>query len=100
MKEFENKVALVIGGTRGIGNATTNALLQEGATVHIVGRNVDKIEDNPNLIKHSVNISDEQQVQELNAKIEWHKTYSCRKNRRSICYTICIKKTKHICLVF
>lgn len=70
MKEFENKVALVIGGTSGIGNATTNALLQAGATVHIVGRNVEKIEDNSNLIKHSVNISNEQQVQELNAKIE------------------------------
>jgi len=26
MKEFKNKVALVIGGTSGIGNATANAL--------------------------------------------------------------------------
>ena len=48
MKEFENKVALVIGGTSGIGNATANALLEGGATVHVVGRNTDKIADAPN----------------------------------------------------
>ena len=53
MKEFEKKVALIIGGTSGIGNATTNALLENGAIVHIVGRNVDKVEDTPNLITHS-----------------------------------------------
>ncbi|WP_445456455.1 SDR family NAD(P)-dependent oxidoreductase [Flavobacterium sp. HNIBRBA15423] len=70
MKEFEKKVALVIGGTSGIGNATTNALLDGGATVHIVGRNVDKIADAPNLIKHSVNISDMEEVKGLISKIE------------------------------
>ncbi|WP_298325901.1 SDR family NAD(P)-dependent oxidoreductase [uncultured Dokdonia sp.] len=69
MKEFENKVALVIGGTSGIGNATTNTLLEGGATVHVVGRNTDKISDAPNLIKHTVNISNTQEVDGLVAKI-------------------------------
>ncbi len=69
MKEFNNKVALVIGGTSGIGNAATNALLDAGATVHIVGRNVDKVADIPNLIKHSVNISKIDEVETLISKI-------------------------------
>jgi NAD(P)-dependent dehydrogenase (short-subunit alcohol dehydrogenase family) len=70
MKEFENRVALVIGGTSGIGNATTNALLEGGATVHIVGRNVDKVADTPNLIKHAVNISNTAEVDALISKID------------------------------
>lgn len=65
MKEFEKKVALVIGGTSGIGNATTNALLEGGAIVHIVGRNVNKVADAPNLVKHVVNISNTDEVQTL-----------------------------------
>jgi len=70
MKEFENKVALVIGGTSGIGNATTNALLASGATVHVVGRNTAKIADAPNLIKHTVNISDTTAVKSLIESID------------------------------
>lgn len=70
MKEFKNKVALVIGGTSGIGNATANALLENGAIVHIVGRNIDKVADAPNLIKHKVNISNTEEVKSLISKIE------------------------------
>lgn len=70
MKEFENKVALVIGGTSGIGNATANALLEGGATVHIVGRNVNKVADAPDLIKHAINISNTDEVETLISKIE------------------------------
>lgn len=70
MKEFKNKVALVIGGTSGIGNATANALLENGAIVHIVGRNVEKVTDMPNLIKHKVNISNTEEVKSLIAEIE------------------------------
>lgn len=70
MEDFKNKVALVIGGTSGIGKATTNALLANGATVHIVGRNVDKIADAPNLIKHTANISNVEEVNALTAKID------------------------------
>ncbi len=69
MSEFESKTALIIGGTSGIGNATANALLQSGAKVHVVGRNTDKIADAPNLIKHSVNISNTQEVDALISKI-------------------------------
>ncbi|WNH10510.1 SDR family NAD(P)-dependent oxidoreductase [Thalassobellus suaedae] len=70
MKEFEKKVALVIGGTSGIGNATTNALLEAGAIVHIAGRNVGKVADVPNLIKHKINISKTKEVESLISKIE------------------------------
>jgi len=69
MSEFERKTALLIGGTSGIGNATANALLESGATVHVVGRNTDKIADAPNLVKHSVNISNAQEVDGLISKI-------------------------------
>lgn len=70
MKEFEKKVALVIGGTSGIGKATTHALLEGGATVHMVGRNVDKVPDAANLIKHSINISSTDEVNTLISEIE------------------------------
>jgi NAD(P)-dependent dehydrogenase (short-subunit alcohol dehydrogenase family) len=70
MKEFEKKTALIIGGTSGIGNATTNALLECGAIVHIVGRNIDKVADSPNLIKHAINISNIAEVEKLISKIE------------------------------
>lgn len=70
MKEFKNKVALVIGGTSGIGNATANALLENGAIVHIVGRNVEKVTDMHNLIKHKVNISNTEEVKSLIKEIE------------------------------
>lgn len=70
MKEFKKKIALVIGGTSGIGNATANTLLENGATVHIVGRNVNKVVDTPNLIKHTVNISNTDEVKSLISEIE------------------------------
>lgn len=70
MKEFQDKVALVIGGTSGIGNATANALLEGGATVHIVGRNTDKVSDASNLIKHRVDISNTDQVNTLISTID------------------------------
>lgn len=69
MEKFKNKVALVIGGTSGIGNATTNSLLKGGAIVHVVGRNTNKIEDEPNLIKHTVDISNTADVEILISKI-------------------------------
>ena len=43
MKKFENKVAIIVGGTSGIGKSTANDLLNEGAIVHIIGRSVDKV---------------------------------------------------------
>ena len=70
MNTFKNKTALIIGGTSGIGNATVNTLLEAGATVHIVGRNVNKVADAENLIKHRIDITDANDVQTLIAKIE------------------------------
>lgn len=70
MKQFENKTALIIGGTSGIGHATAKQLLAAGATVHVVGRNTDKIEDQANLIKHKVDITNSNDVNALTNTIE------------------------------
>lgn len=70
MNEFKNKIALIIGGTSGIGHATVTALLEEGATVHVVGRSVDKLADAANLIKHRIDIKNSNEVQKLISKIE------------------------------
>lgn len=70
MKQFKNKTALVIGGTSGIGFATVKTLLDNGTLVHIVGRNVDKVEENSNLIKHKIDITKSDNVQELIQVIE------------------------------
>jgi NAD(P)-dependent dehydrogenase (short-subunit alcohol dehydrogenase family) len=69
MIEFKNKTALVIGGTSGIGLATAQTLLDSGATVHIVGRSTNKVADAPNLIKHKIDITNANSVDELTAKI-------------------------------
>ena len=70
MQQFSNKTALIIGGTSGIGQATAQALLDGGATVHIVGRSTDKIPDAPWLIKHKIDITNEAEVQTLISAID------------------------------
>lgn len=65
MEKFKNKVAVIVGGTSGIGKATAEQLLEQGATVHVIGRNIDKIESIPNLIKHQVDITDPKALDEL-----------------------------------
>ena len=70
MSNFNSKTALIIGGTSGIGRATTEALLNQGATVHIVGRNPQKIADAPNLLKHKVDITNRAEVAQLITTIE------------------------------
>lgn len=70
MSTFNSKTALIIGGTSGIGRATAIALLSEGATVHIVGRNPQKVADADGLIKHQVDITNKEAVTTFIAKIE------------------------------
>jgi NAD(P)-dependent dehydrogenase (short-subunit alcohol dehydrogenase family) len=53
MKTFENKVALVTGGTSGIGKATAIALGNAGAKVVFSGRREEEGEDTANLIRQS-----------------------------------------------
>ena len=69
MSQFKNKRALIIGGTSGIGNATANALLNDGAIVHVVGRDTSKIADAKNLIKHNVDITNTGAVENLISEI-------------------------------
>jgi len=65
MSKFSSKTALVIGGTSGIGKATTQELLKHGAEVHVVGRSIHKISDAPNLFKHQVDITNHKEVNNL-----------------------------------
>ncbi len=65
MSTFKNKTALVIGGTSGIGRATSEHLLAQGVNVHIVGRSPQKIQDAPGLTKHQIDITNQQQVDQL-----------------------------------
>lgn len=69
MNTFKNKVALVIGGTSGIGNAVVANLLNQGAIVHVIGRSADKMIDTPNLVKHKIDITNSCDVQKLAADI-------------------------------
>ena len=69
MKEHENKVAIVVGGTSGIGEAVANQLLDSGAKVHIVGRTASKVEDRVNLVKHEIDITNNDAVDQLIADI-------------------------------
>lgn len=62
MNTFKNKIALVIGGTSGIGKATTETLVKGGATVHVVGRNTANVPSTNNIMKHQVDITDPIQV--------------------------------------
>lgn len=70
MKEFKNKIAIVIGGTSGIGYVTAKALLDLDATVHIVGRNINKIGEADKFFKHQIDISKKEEVDKFITKIE------------------------------
>ncbi|MEM8939604.1 MAG: SDR family oxidoreductase, partial [Bacteroidota bacterium] len=74
MSKFQNKVAVIVGGTSGIGRSTSEELLKQGAIVHIVGRNTDKIADATNLVKHKVDITNESELDALITKLSSEKT--------------------------
>ncbi len=63
------KTAIIIGGTSGIGKATALSLIAQGHEVHIVGRNIDKVDDQSGLNKHKVDITNEGEVAELIGQI-------------------------------
>nr|WP_299487790.1 SDR family oxidoreductase [uncultured Allomuricauda sp.] len=68
------KRALIIGGSSGIGKATAQSLLNEGAEVHIVGTNDSKLEAfksevGDNLFTHKVDITNKEQVNNLISNI-------------------------------
>ncbi|MHA7059681.1 SDR family NAD(P)-dependent oxidoreductase [Aquimarina sp. M1] len=65
MNQFKNKIALVIGGTSGIGKATVTSLIAGGAKVHVVGRNVAKVSDQKNIIKHQIDITNKDSADQL-----------------------------------
>ncbi|MFT5890417.1 MAG: NAD(P)-dependent dehydrogenase (short-subunit alcohol dehydrogenase family) [Dokdonia sp.] len=64
-----NKTALIIGGTSGIGLATVENLLKDGVTVHIAGRTPSKVADAPNLVKHQLDITDTAAVQNFTNEV-------------------------------
>ncbi|MEO0525586.1 MAG: SDR family oxidoreductase [Bacteroidota bacterium] len=62
MSNFKNKTAIIIGGTSGIGEAITKALVNGGATVHVVGRSAHKLTNLNGIIPHKVDITNEKEV--------------------------------------
>nr|WP_223807406.1 SDR family oxidoreductase [Pseudanabaena sp. UWO311] len=74
--EFKNRQALVIGGNSGIGLEVAKILLNQGAIVTIVGRNVSKLEEASSFLSQfgdintwSSDLSDRKQVNQLTERI-------------------------------
>lgn len=66
---FNNKQALIIGGTSGIGFAVAQKLLKQGARVTIVGRNPNKVQPLENLQAWKADISDREDTARLVKRI-------------------------------
>src|SRR5690242_10864402 len=72
------KIALVIGGTGGLGRATAELLAQKDCTVVVAGRNVDKGAEVVSAITSAggtasfmaVDLTDRQSIRDLHAKIQ------------------------------
>lgn len=66
---FKGKIAIILGGTSGIGKATAQLLLEKGTTVHIVGKHqksldtaLQELKSLGNVIGHKVDITDRGEV--------------------------------------
>lgn len=70
MENQNNKVAIIVGGTSGIGRAVTEQLLAKGATVHVVGRSTQKLDDQEGLVKHRADITSQTDLEHLIANID------------------------------
>lgn len=60
MTSFKGKSALIIGGNSGIGKTVAKTLLEKGATVHIVGRTITKLETTAQELSHLGEVSIDQ----------------------------------------
>jgi NAD(P)-dependent dehydrogenase (short-subunit alcohol dehydrogenase family) len=70
--------ALVVGGTSGIGLATARRLLARGATVHVVGRGKERLDEladtDPALVRHQADGGDRRQIEgvvEAAGRVDW-----------------------------
>ncbi|MEM7548208.1 MAG: SDR family oxidoreductase [Bacteroidota bacterium] len=76
MTKLSGKVALIIGGSSGIGRATTEHLAKEGIKVHSVGTNPEKLNDlknsdsSGNVETHQIDITDSADLEKLTSLIE------------------------------
>lgn len=75
MNQFEGKVAIVVGGSSGIGRATTEILAAGGASVHVVGTNQSKLEavksaNGAAVTTHTVDITNAEAVEGLISSIK------------------------------
>jgi short-subunit dehydrogenase len=59
------KVAVVSGGTKGIGKAICDLLLEKGFFVHISARNIDETFKNDNLMQHQIDMSIKEETQKF-----------------------------------
>ena len=65
MSNFSEKLAIVVGGTSGIGRQVAENLAAQGAEVHVVGRSPEKLPTLENVTTHKVDITKTEQVDRL-----------------------------------